>query len=196
MGRKTWESIPKSKRPLKNRLNVVLTTKPEEFRKAMEEAGTPQENVMVSSDFEHALVELSADQGVNEIFIIGGSSLYEMSMKGQFKDYCKMIIATRINKKFECDTFIPELENLKTNTDFAPLHISETYSQDDITFDYCFFGNQEILGENPELIPTKLMAKYPKHPEMQYLEVIEDVINTGKFKDDRTGTGIYTKFGH
>ena len=40
------------------------------------------------------------------------------------------------------------------------------------------------------------MAKYPKHPEMQYLEIIENVIETGKFKDDRTGTGIYTKFGH
>jgi len=128
MGRKTWESIPKSKRPLKDRLNVVLTTNPEEFRKKLEEAGTPQESVMVASDFEKALVELSADDGVNEIFVIGGSSLYEMSMKGQFKDYCKMIIATRINKKFECDTFIPALEDLKTNTDFVPLHISETYS--------------------------------------------------------------------
>jgi len=52
------------------------------------------------------------------------------------------------------------------------------------------------LEEKPELIPTKLMAKYPKHPEMQYLEIIENVIETGKFKDDRTGTGIYTKFGH
>lgn len=139
MGRKTWESIPKSKRPLKNRLNVVLTTKPEDFRKSLEEDSTPQENVMVVSDFEQALVELSADQGVNEIFVIGGSSLYDMSISGSFKDYCKMIIATRINKKFECDTFIPELEKL--NTEFVPLHISETYSQDDITFDYCFYGN-------------------------------------------------------
>lgn len=112
MGRKTWESIPKSKRPLKGRINVVLTTKPEEFRKTLEEDSTPLENVMVVSDFEQALVELSADQGINEIFVIGGSSLYDMSIKGDFKDHCKLIIATRINKKFDCDTFIPELENL------------------------------------------------------------------------------------
>ena len=31
MGRKTWESIPAAKRPLPNRLNVVLTKNPEEF---------------------------------------------------------------------------------------------------------------------------------------------------------------------
>jgi dihydrofolate reductase len=37
---------------------------------------------MVVSDFEKALVDLSADKAVNEIFVIGGSSLYEMSMTG------------------------------------------------------------------------------------------------------------------
>jgi dihydrofolate reductase / thymidylate synthase len=36
----------------------------------------------------------------------------------------------------------------------------------------------------------------PKHQEFQYLEIIDDVIKTGKYKDDRTGTGIYTKFGY
>ena len=113
MGRKTWESIPSTKRPLQNRLNVVLTSTPDEFRKQLDEAGTPQENVMVCSNFETAMVDLSADQGVNEIFVIGGSSLYEMSINGQYQDYCKMIIATRINKLFECDTFIPEIENFR-----------------------------------------------------------------------------------
>ena len=41
MGRKTWESIPQTKRPLQKRLNVVLTSNPDEFRKSLEEAGTP-----------------------------------------------------------------------------------------------------------------------------------------------------------
>ena len=89
MGRKTWESIPSTKRPLQNRLNVVLTSTPDEFRKSLEETNTSQENVMVCSNFEQALVDLSSDEGVNEIFVIGGSSLYEMSINGQYKDYCK-----------------------------------------------------------------------------------------------------------
>ena len=45
-------------------------------------------------------------------------------------------------------------------------------------------------------MPTKLFADYPLHPEFQYLEAIDDIIKTGKYKDDRTGTGIYTKFGY
>ena len=91
----------------------MLTSTPDEFRKQLDEAGTSQENVMVCSNFETAMIDLSADEGVNEIFVIGGSSLYEMSINGQYKDYCKMIIATRINKMFECDTFIPEIENFR-----------------------------------------------------------------------------------
>lgn len=86
MGRKTWESIPSKFRPLKNRLNVVLTKNPKEFsekyleQKTGDDAGILDENLIVLSDFEDALVRLSADDGVAEIFVIGGSSLYEASM--------------------------------------------------------------------------------------------------------------------
>lgn len=40
------------------------------------------------------------------------------------------------------------------------------------------------------------MAMYPKHPEMQYLECIREVIKTGQKKEDRTGTGVLSKFGY
>ena len=61
-----------------------------------------------------------------------------------------MIIATRINKLFECDTFMTKnLENHTESTDFQAIHISETYSTGDITFDFCFYGNTKLLTENP-----------------------------------------------
>ena len=41
MGRKTWESISQNKRPLQKRFNVDLTSNPDEFRKSLDEAGTP-----------------------------------------------------------------------------------------------------------------------------------------------------------
>lgn len=173
MGRKTWESIPQKFRPLKGRLNVVLTRDP----KNVQVEGLSPENLMVMESFDEALVKLSADKSVNEIFVIGGSSIYEQAMTTYQKD-CKLIVATRINKKFECDTFVPDLE--KGNEMFSPIHVSETYSQDDISFDFMFLGNNNLLSERPELVPSKLFEKYPVHPEMQYLEIIDDVMRTGK----------------
>ena len=191
MGRKTWDSIPAAKRPLPNRLNVVLTRNPEEFQKSLGD-GIQPENLIVFSDFEESLVKLSEDDKINEIFVIGGSSLYNDCLEGEMKKHCKLVIATRINKAYECDTFINDLEN---NESFCPLLISQTHSQKDITFDYAFFGNTQLLASKPELIPTRLISETPAHGEMQYLEIIDDVIKNGKYKDDRTGTGIYTKFG-
>lgn len=84
------------------------------------------ENLVVMSDFEEALVKLSADQGVGEIFVIGGSSLYELAFT-KYSHHCKYVAATRINKKFECDVSLTCPLEDKAST-FSPMHISETYS--------------------------------------------------------------------
>jgi dihydrofolate reductase len=70
--------------------------------------------LVVVTDFKEALEKLSQNEGVAEIFVVGGSSLYDMSMD-KYKEYCKLIIATRINKSFECDTFITK--NLENHSD-------------------------------------------------------------------------------
>lgn len=72
----------------------------------------------------------------------------------QFKEHCKLLITTRVNKKYDCDTYMP---NPETSDDFSVLHVSKTFSQDDITFDFALFGNNTLLAEQPELIPTKFM---------------------------------------
>ena len=51
------------------------------------------------------------------------------------------------------------------------------------------------MTERPDLIPTRLIEMYPRHPEMQYLEIIRDVMASGSQKGDRTGTGVFSKFG-
>ena len=113
MGRKTWDSIPKDKRPLKNRLNVVLTSNVDQLKATLTEDKVNMDDVRVVSDLDQELSALTSDQGINEIFVIGGSSLYNMCMgpDAKYKDHCKLIVATRINKKFDCDVFVPKLED-------------------------------------------------------------------------------------
>lgn len=81
---------------------------------------------------------------------------------------------------------------------FSVVFVSQTYSQikDGLTFDYHVSANKELIRQNPELLPTRLMSWYPKHPEMQYLECIREVMAKGATKGDRTGTGVVSKFGY
>ena len=74
MGRKTWDSIPAKFRPLPGRLNVVLTR-----NAALTGAQANDENGMIEvfGDLEMALMSLARNQKVNEVFIIGGASIYE-----------------------------------------------------------------------------------------------------------------------
>lgn len=75
MGRRTWESIPDKFRPLRGRLNVVLT------RSSRKSLGiSPQhENVLVSDSFDSALALLAApplSSEVESVFVIGGGQVY------------------------------------------------------------------------------------------------------------------------
>ena len=77
MGRKTWDSIPAKFRPLPNRLIVILS------RGLVEGGGSNDENGMteVHSDLELALLSVSKNPKVAEVFIIGGASVYEQALK-------------------------------------------------------------------------------------------------------------------
>lgn len=90
MGRKTFESLGK---PLKYRTNVVVTRN-EHFRPK----GT---EVFRSLD---EAIAWSARQEDNEVFIIGGASIYKQAMKDAHRIYL-----TRIHQSFEGDTYFPEM---------------------------------------------------------------------------------------
>ena len=139
MGRKTWDSIPAKFRPLPNRLNVILS-------RGIVEGSANDENGMteVHSDLAQALLSVSKNPKVGEVFIIGGASVYEQALK-QFNDHCKLVILTRINKAFEADTFMPKITCDEEGGAFTRIHISKTYLHKDITYDFCFMGNKKLL---------------------------------------------------
>ena len=96
MGRKTLESFPNG-RPLKNRTNIVLT-KNKDY--ALKDA------VIVHSEEE--LKEELRKYKEEEIFVIGGESVYRMLLP-----LCSAVYVTRIEQEFEADTFFPNLDEKK-----------------------------------------------------------------------------------
>ena len=92
MGRKTFDSLGKS---LKYRTNLVVTRN-DAFQ---------HEGVMVFDSLEKA-VEWSKHQNDEEIFIIGGASIYKQAMS-----FSNRIYLTKIHGEFEGDTFFPELDS-------------------------------------------------------------------------------------
>jgi len=93
MGRKTFDSLPDKYRPLPNRKNIIISgTMPEK------EGGS----VLIVNSLEKALSNSSKE----EIFIIGGESIFQQVMPLADK-----IILTVVKRKYKGDVFFPELDN-------------------------------------------------------------------------------------
>uniref|UniRef100_A0A8C7WUN1 dihydrofolate reductase n=1 Tax=Oryzias sinensis TaxID=183150 RepID=A0A8C7WUN1_9TELE len=99
MGRKTWFSIPEKNRPLQNRINIVLSRQLK---------APPAGAHFVAADFAAALnlVDSELAERADQVWIIGGSSIYKEIMESQAP---RRLIVTRVQKQFECDTFFPEI---------------------------------------------------------------------------------------
>ncbi|OGX57011.1 MAG: hypothetical protein A2447_02555 [Omnitrophica WOR_2 bacterium RIFOXYC2_FULL_38_12] len=131
MGRKTWDSIPEVFRPLKNRINVVLTrNKSLQF----------EEGVIVSSGLKDALkaIEEQYPEKLDKIFVIGGQQVFNAAINDAS---CNNLFVTHINKIFDCDVFFPEFQG-----NFALKSKSETINEAGNT--YCFCEYQRIFKQS------------------------------------------------
>lgn len=91
MGRKTLESFPGG-RPLKNRVNVVLTRDK-----------TPREGCLVANGVAEAFEILKKQSA--DIFVIGGSEVYR-----ELLSYCGEVYVTKIEADGGADAFFPDLD--------------------------------------------------------------------------------------
>lgn len=86
MGRKTWESLPK--KPLPNRLNIILTHQNDYAAPGAQVADSPEKALDLC--------------GTQTPFIIGGAQIYEA-----FLPYCTQIYLTEVNSECrDADTFL------------------------------------------------------------------------------------------
>ncbi|MCU0328035.1 MAG: dihydrofolate reductase [Chitinophagales bacterium] len=122
MGYNTYESLPENYKPLKGRLNLVLTSKKIESK---------WDNLHFFSDIE-SMETWALTNKINTIYLIGGALLYRSLLPK-----CIMLYLTKI--------YIDEL-TLKKADAFFPLDFKYTHkfqterflSNDDNDFDYSF----------------------------------------------------------
>lgn len=98
MGRKTWESLPEKHRPLKNRLNVVISRN----------ADFPvPSNVMLVTSLNDALQKISQLPNIENIHVIGGAMLFAEAIN---HPDCQTIYLTRLDGDYKCDAFFPQID--------------------------------------------------------------------------------------
>ncbi|KAI2470407.1 dihydrofolate reductase-like domain-containing protein [Annulohypoxylon bovei var. microspora] len=115
MGRKTWDSIPPKFRPLKGRLNIVVSRSHSASSSSsqQQEAQAVEGPVRVNS-LDDALAYLKFASGTGKAFVIGGAQIYDAALK---LPAARRVLLTRIQSpEFECDTVFPlELDGKTTS---------------------------------------------------------------------------------
>ncbi len=113
MGRKTFEAIG---RPLPGRTNIIVSRNPQ----------YQAENCLLFPQLEAALNHC---QQHDEVFIIGGATLYEQTLERAHKIYL-----TQIHQVFSGDTYFPEIDKQTW------VELEKTTIQDDpaVEFSYSF----------------------------------------------------------
>ena len=122
MGDKTYMSLPRH--PLPNRTNIVMTLSDNEFAGAT----TVQSIEELKKELEK--------YDTNDVFVIGGASIYNLLM-----DYCNQAYITKIRAREPADTYI---NNIEKTGKWKLSSESEIMSENGLDFSFCVFENQDV----------------------------------------------------
>ena len=124
MGKNTYFSLPMEHRPLKNRLNIVLTRTSQ-----LIDGNDPSLNNVIFTSNENIYRDILDNKHTYQrmypfldsnytVFCIGGKTIYE-----QFIPLCEKVWATHIKYNYHCDLFM--------TFDFSQQFTSEVYDDND-----------------------------------------------------------------
>lgn len=131
MGRKTWESLPVKVRPLKGRVNVVVSRDVRGLglaegvmgvggvEEGLRRLGEMGRGVLGGKEEEAGGEEQKGRDGyvdgeggeeesesvrLGRVFVIGGAEIYKHALE---MECCERILWTRLRREWECDVFFP-----------------------------------------------------------------------------------------
>ncbi|CCV01781.1 dihydrofolate reductase [Invertebrate iridescent virus 22] len=129
MGRKTWDSIPNKFKPLKNRINIIVST-----------TLTLSDPISkVYPNIESAIKFVNSQSNIETVWIIGGVSIYLEALRLNILNF---MYVTHIYKKYNCDTFF----NIKDFKNFKELKelTSEIKWENEVSYCYKIYKNDEL----------------------------------------------------
>ena len=110
MGRKTFESLPGV---LPGRKHIIITRD--------NKYTVDSEQVSVINDLDSFIK--NHENSDEEIFVIGGAEIYK-----QLLPHCKKLYLTNVHQSFEGDTYFPEIDYSKYDTEYSSDKITDEKS--------------------------------------------------------------------
>lgn len=124
MGRKNWDSIPEKYRPLSDRANLILT------RNANFQVNQIDTHVFTDLD---SSIEYAKSKGEDELFIIGGSQIYNQALPQVSRMYITEVNASPIG-----DTYFSGYDPIEweeVSRTHHPIDENHIYSFDFVVYD-------------------------------------------------------------
>ena len=200
MGRKTFDSLPASFKPLPDRLNLVITNNVELHQKS-----SLKDNLVYSSwdnltttlqSLDNELQSKTTNSKyIDTVFIIGGATIYQQAMDNLPIQRMHITEVYLNEKKDETkfDTFLPKYSPhnlvypLESDNKLVLEDVSPFKCEKGIYFRYLTYSSNEYMTKH-HLTPFS-------SPEEQYLSIMRDIMVKGVERTDRTGTGTLSVFG-
>lgn len=184
MGRKTWFSIPQENRPLKGRVNIVLTKdrgliNHRDWKTCCRQKGLSETKPYFMT-FETLCEMYERSSPKPNLFIIGGGEIYQLFVQSVMRP-AKVYLTQIFPRAGPCvvpDTFMEPLPDYYKLTSVSEKMVD--VKENGVEYRFLAY----TLNESTE-----------NRNEAGYLNLIKRVLSRGRSREDRTGVGTIGTFG-